>query len=157
MSATYDDGQRADQMVRAAKGAQTYLGIVRDGVSGGRFWEDPMPQADEVCAEVETALAALARAVELLHGDLSEQAERWLAEPGSRTTLSEAAQSAGVGGVIRRYYGGPTELAKQYLDYEVLRINGCSVRVRDLGTRDEKRITFAAGWNDPPAWVAVAG
>jgi hypothetical protein len=54
-----------------------------------------------------------------------------------------AVNSVGVGGTLRKYLGATTDLARQSLDYEVVRINQCSARLRDKGNLDEKRFRSA--------------
>src|SRR3546814_8005554 len=81
--------------------------------------EDPILQeAEQVSAALEDVRTALSRVEELVHGDLSQQAARWLDEPATRTTLEKAVWIAGVGGTVRRYREPVTWLSKTYRVYE---------------------------------------
>jgi hypothetical protein len=137
-----DDSKRRDMIAGQARVARSMIDLVRRWATGDSVWDEPMTDAEAVVANCEAAMEALTRVETQLVGDLSEQAERWLEEPGQRMTMQAAVKAAGVGGTVRRYLGGPTSLSKQFLDYQVVRINECSARLRDMGTLDEERIPF---------------
>lgn len=142
-----DDAQRRDMIAAFVRSAQAYASTARANISAdGHIWDDALDDCEKAIADLDDATTALTRVAEYLQGDLSEQAERWLEEP-QRCTLYVAVQCAGVGGTVRRYYGGPTDLSTQSLDYVVVRINRDTARLRAKGTLDEHREKFS-NWAD---------
>jgi hypothetical protein len=56
-----------------------------------------------------------------------------------------AVNSVGVGGTVRKYPSISAQRpTRQSFDYEVVRINKGSARLRDKGNLDEKRLQFGA-------------
>jgi hypothetical protein len=92
---------------------------------------------------------------EAIHGDLSEQAERWLTEP-ERTELHIAVTIAGVGGTVRRNLYEPTDLVKtSWAEYRVVKINRCSVRLQRTGNLSEELLRWDSREAENDWWSVV--
>jgi hypothetical protein len=74
-----DDAQRRDMTAVFLRTVRTYIEHIRGMIAGGDMWDDPLTDCEAATADLNEMAAAAGRVEEYLIGDLSEQAERWLA------------------------------------------------------------------------------
>jgi len=154
-----DEAQRRDLAVHMIAGAKTWLESIRKLIEGSPEdggWSEPLPENRGALAVLDDIFSAYSQLEEFLHGDLDDRMQRWLSEPGQRSDLPTAVKAAGVGGIVRLTLGAPTDLDKRSLDYQVMRINRCSVRLRDQGNLSEVTRRFDR-WDSPRVWSVVDG
>jgi hypothetical protein len=155
------ESQRRDFAMTHLGTVKGMLDLARQCIQGDSYyndpeWAEPLRDCDDALASIDGIFTTVSRIEEYLHGDMDDQIQRWLADP-VRSDLLTAAKTAGVDGFIRCTFGKPTDLGKRSLDYRVVRINRCSVRLRDQRNLTEKTVTFDS-WDERhyQRWSVVA-